>query len=431
MIEHPTKRELDEYRRRVIPPAQFLSVHRHVIACPHCAAQCNSTQQLGRDLVHLHEALVSEPAGTPYHLSPAEMVACARGALDEIDLEIAESHLGICSACLNEVQRHRAEIERSETPQVYPSTVETRRRFVTWPWRAAAAVLGVSLLILFAFWLLQTRPAKHKDQAAQQANPSSTHSPSAQVQNRPEGSPAEAVVPNTQFAVVLDDGDSKVTMDSHGTLAGLEQLSPHIQLRIKAALQASKLEQPAILAQLNSQPGTLLGESGNGLPFRLLSPLGQVVRSQQPTFRWQTVPGAQSYKIFVTDADLNEVATSPALNATEWRITQPLKRGGIYSWQVTALRNGVAISSPVLPAPQAKFRILDRSTLDMMEQAERAEPHSHLTRGVLYAEAGMLDKAEEELHLLVRQNPRADIAHKLLRSVQAMRADHASSSGRG
>jgi len=173
------------------------------------------------------------------------------------------------------------------------------------------------------------------------------------------------------------------------------------------------------------------GKGRNGLPFRLLSPLGQVVRSQQPTFRWQTVPGAQSYKIFVTDADLNEVATSPALNATEWRITQPLKRGGIYSWQVTALRNGVAISSPVLPAPQAKFRILDRSTLDMMEQAERAEPHSHLTRGVLYAEAGMLDKAEEELQLLVRQNPRADIAHKLLRSVQAMRADHASSSGRG
>jgi hypothetical protein len=159
--------------------------------------------------------------------------------------------------------------------------------------------------------------------------------------------------------------------------------------------------------------------------------LGQVVRSEQPNFRWQALPGAQSYKVTVTDADLNEVATSPGLNTTEWRITRPLKPGGIYSWQVTALKNGVGVTSPVLPAPQAKFKILDRSMLDMIQQAERTEPRSHLTRGVLYAEAGLLDEAEQELRLLVRQNPRADIANKLLHSLQAMRAAHTSSPGRG
>jgi hypothetical protein len=219
-------------------------------------------------------------------------------------------------------------------------------------------------------------------------------------------------------------------MDNEGKLTGLDQLPALIQQKVKAALQAGKLKAPPALAQLNSQPSTLLSESGNGLPFRLLSPLGQIVRSQQPTFRWQELPGAQSYKITVTDADLNEVATSPTLNATEWRITEPLERGAIYSWQVSALKNGVTVTSPVLPAPQAKFKILDHSTLEMIEQAEHAEPLSHLTRGVLYADAGLLDKAEEELRLLVRQNPQADLASKLLQSVHSTRAAQTSSSGR-
>jgi len=184
------------------------------------------------------------------------------------------------------------------------------------------------------------------------------------------------------------------------------------------------------LAQLTGRPSALLSESGNGLPFRLLGPLGQVVRSDRPTFRWRALQGAQSYKVVVTDADLNEVAISPPLNTTEWRISQPLKHGDIYSWQVTALKDAVPITSPVLPAPQAKFKVIDRSTSEILQQAKRAYPGSHLTLGVLYADAGLLDEAERELRLLVRHNPRADIARTLLRSVQAMRAAQTFSSGR-
>jgi hypothetical protein len=411
MTEHPTKRELDEYCRRVLAPASFLSVHRHVITCASCAAQCNSPQQLNRDLVQLQEALVSDPDGTPYHLSAPEVVAYARGVLDEIDLEIAKSHLGVCSTCSSEVQRH-ADVGRIEAAR----SKQSRPPFVTWSWRVAAAVLGVAVLALLTLWLLRPKPAEHKDQAAQVQNPGT-----------PKDLPAEAdkpkdAAPNNQFTIVLNDGSSQVTIDSQGTLAGLEQLPARSQQKIKAALQSGKLEQPAALGQLNSGPSTLLSESGDGLPFRLLNPLGQVVRSQQPTFRWRLLPGAQSYKVIVTDADLNEVAISPLLNATEWKITQRLKPAGIYSWQVTALKNGVAVTSPVLPAPQAKFKILDRSTLEMLQQAERAYPRSHLARGVLYSEAGLLEDSEQELRLLVRKNPHADIARKLLHSIRSMRA---------
>jgi len=112
------------------------------------------------------------------------------------------------------------------------------------------------------------------------------------------------------------------------------------------------------------------------------------------------------------------------LNTTEWTIAAPLKAGRIYSWQVTAIKDGVEITSPVLPAPQAKFKVLDRATAELLLKAERAYPDSHLTLGVLYAGAGLLDEAEQQLRLFISNNPNAGIGQKLLQNVTAMRAAH-------
>ena len=128
--------------------------------------------------------------------------------------------------------------------------------------------------------------------------------------------------------------------------------------------------------------------------------------------------------MIVTDADLNEIAASPALHTTEWLISKPLKAGNVYSWQVTATKDGAKITSPVLPAPQAKFKVLDRATAEVLLKAERAYPESHLTLGVLYAEAGLLDDAEQQIRLFISNNPRNDIAQKLLQNVTAMRTAH-------
>ncbi|HSL53071.1 MAG TPA: tetratricopeptide repeat protein [Pyrinomonadaceae bacterium] len=405
MIEHPTKRELDGYRSRVLAPADFLSVHRHVSTCARCAVQCDSPADYARDVEDLHAALLEVPDDTPYHLSEAEVTAYARGTSNEIDLEIAESHLSVCETCLAEVQRHAPREVKTFKPRGLP--------FLN-AWRVAAAVACGIIVIVLAIWLLRSKPVAPQEQVFNPANTSSPQSsPAAEAQPSRE--------PDAELALVLNDGNRKVTVDKQGTLAGLERLPVPIQQRVRAALQAGKLEPSPALAQLASAPSTLLGESGNGLPFRLVGPVGEVVRSQQPTLRWRALAGAQSYTVTVTDADLNVVATSPPLNTTEWRISKPLKEGGIYSWQVTALKDGLKITSPVLPAPQAKFKVIDRSTAEMLQQARRAYPDSHLTLAVLYAEAGLVDEAEQELRAVVRDNPRAGIAQKLLRQVQAMR----------
>ena len=399
MMEHPTKRELDEYRSRVLAPAAFNSVHRHVATCPSCTAKCDLPDDLARDLENLHAALLQEE--TPYHLSAAEVAAYAHGTANEIDLEIADSHLSDCATCLTEVQRYApAEVK----------TFKPRRWSFMNAWRVATAVACGIIVIVLAIWLLRSKPAQRQEQVS---NPVNTSTPAPEVQPSPE------VVP--EFTLVLNDGNRKVTVDKHGTLAGLERLPSSVQQKVRAALQAGRLEQPSALAQLATRPSTLLGKSKTGLPFQLIGPVGEVVRSDQPTFRWQALEGAQSYTVSVTDADLNEVATSPPLSTTQWQISNPLKPGGIYSWQVTALKDSVKITSPVLPAPQAKFKVIDRSTAEMLQQTQRTYPDSHLTLAVLYAEAGLVDEAERELRVLVRDNPQASIAQKLLRQVQAMR----------
>jgi hypothetical protein len=375
-----------------------------------CAAQCSAPAYAARDLAYLREAFIPENGDTPYHLSAVEAVAYAKGTLNEIDTEIAASHLEGCEVCVGEVKRHSI------------ATRPARRFGFGWqPLRVAAVVLVAAALVLLVVWLLRTRPAARDNQIAGPANSSTPQSSPIEF-SKTAPSPAEVPAPEVEFALVLEDAGHKVTLDNKGELDGLDGLPVYIQQKLAAALHNGKVQESPVLAQVQSEASTLLGSSSPGLPFRLVGPLGEVLRTQQPTFRWRELAGAQSYKVTVTDADLNEVATSPELHTTEWRVTKRLPFGGLYSWQVTALKDGVAVTSPTLPAPQAKFKIVESSTLKTLQQAERAYPRSNLALGVLYAEAGLLDAAEQQLRALVRNNPRVPAAQKLLQSVQALRA---------
>jgi hypothetical protein len=88
---------------------------------------------------------------------------------------------------------------------------------------------------------------------------------------------------------------------------------------------------------------------------------------------------------------------------------------------VKALKDGQEITSPRPPAPQAKFRVLDQTKANELENARRAHPSSHLTLGLLYADAGLLREAEQEFRQLQKANPNSELARNLLRQVQSLR----------
>ena len=81
-----------------------------------------------------------------------------------------------------------------------------------------------------------------------------------------------------------------------------------------------------------------MGASGEGVPFALIGPVGAVVRSSRPNFRWRSLSGASNYVVRVFDLNFREIANSRPQSGTEWKATAPLLRGSVYIWQVTAIK---------------------------------------------------------------------------------------------
>jgi hypothetical protein len=130
-----------------------------------------------------------------------------------------------------------------------------------------------------------------------------------------------------------------------------------------------------------------------------------------------------SYKVIITDlrANYKVAADSPDLPNTEWRVDRPLARGRVYTWQVTARTNGEPVKAPPRDAPEARFGVLEMEKVDELAQARRDYAGRHLTLGLLYAHAGLLDDAERELQALIAANPESPMAKNLMREVRAKR----------
>ena len=194
-----------------------------------------------------------------------------------------------------------------------------------------------------------------------------------------------------------------------------------------------KLQTPSGLAALIGKPRTLLGndkgnaidsiysDGGAGRHFVLLMPVGTFVEDTRPTFRWQPLPGATTYKITVFDAALNEVVASTELPGTDWKSSVGLERGKVYLWQVAATRNGEQVVAPAPPAPEAKFEILDLSQANGLERLKREQPDAHFALGRAYANAGVLDKAEREFRFVSDSDANYVLARKFIRDLKALR----------
>jgi hypothetical protein len=186
-------------------------------------------------------------------------------------------------------------------------------------------------------------------------------------------------------------------------------------------LQTQRVEAPALLASVSGGAETLRGGGGQGVSFPVLSPVGTAVITDRPTFRWRPLSGASSYVVSVYDRNFRKVAASAPQAGTEWTVARPLTRGQVYSWHVSASREGQELTSPEQPAPEAKFVVLDAARAEELARARRVYKGSHLTMGTLYARAGLLDEAERELQSALSENPGSKVALRLLLSVQALR----------
>jgi len=439
MNEHFSEHLIERYQRQTLSPAELLQADDHLAGCEKCRLRLSDKP---REVSTANSLRVELAATEMTHLAYECLAAYVDGELNPIDREIADSHLELCAHCNAEVKELRAFATRMATypvkeyaPVVPPSPAE--KALGMWEgvrafWRSNALALpfrlvSLGLIIALLFWAATLRSQNSRlqmaldqqqqeieklKQAYQAANASVTELQNQLAQLKSSGPFSSSIV------VALNDGAGQVTLDKDGNVAGV---APLFQYLIKQTLTAQQIETPRILAELIGRSSVLQGPADEGHPFALFSPVGVVEMSDRPTFRWHALGGANSYVVKIYDADFNEVAASPQLSETSWTVTRPLARGRIYSWQVTARVGDKGVVSPVKPAPEARFMILDQARVNKLAIAKGAAADSHLTLGILYAQAGLLDDAERELQALLRANPQSAVARNLLDSLRAKR----------
>jgi len=193
----------------------------------------------------------------------------------------------------------------------------------------------------------------------------------------------------------------------------LDALPSAEQEQVRAALQAGFAEPPAFLAELRGEPEALMG-TPEAPSFRLTAPLGTVVASDRPAFRWEPLAGARAYRVLVVDAELRPLLSSPQLSQPSWTADQGLPRGRVYAWQVTALRGEESVTAPAPPAPPARFRVLDQPTADLLQRTAREHPDAHLVLGLLSTRAGLIEEARQQLSAVSSDDPHFEVARRTL-----------------
>lgn len=441
MNEHLSVPLIERYRERALLPAELLAADDHLAGCEACRQRLDDDQRVQAAGRSLRRDLTVTGFT---HVNYEELVSYVEGSLDQIDREIVDSHLKLCEQCFGELDGLRtfatemaAYPAREYGPRKPWSVGEKLLRFgknlrerAERLWRSPAvwlpvaaglglviALMGVGVLIARNSQLQTALDAERREneklkQDYQAANASITELENQLAQLK------STELPPSRNVMTLNDGSGQVTLNEEGNLAGVPQAYEEI---VKQTLTSQQIRTPEMLAELIGKSGVLMGPADPGHPIPLLGPVGTVVMKDRPVFHWRALDGAEGYVVKVYDADFNEVAASPQLTQTAWTATRSLQRGRTYSWQVMARTGGKEIFSPVKPAPDAKFMVLNQKKASELVQAKSAGGNSHLTLGILYAQAGLLDDAEREFQALLRANPQSALVQKLLRGVREKR----------
>lgn len=446
LVEHLTQQELEDYCRQQLRVAELLSVSDHLGKCEACrrrvegALNGDAAFLALRSTVFGEAAEISSPHLVRAHLTAEQTCSYIDRNLSGEELQIVADHLTSCEQCalaVDDLSAFRNQVapslEREYRPAPVPSPTEGwwHRTFAALPalfrrspGPAFGAVMAI-LLLAVTGWLIWRMPRESEPKQEIVASPAPPSQSSPTLQSAPPSQSEPVPVPSqpaqAPLVAQLNDGEGQLTLDQEGQLSGADDLPPAYQSMLKQALATRRIERSSQLRGITRPTSPLMSADKQGNEFSVIEPVGKVLMTHRPTFRWSPMEGATGYVVEVFDSEFNLLAASPQLTGRSWAAPQKLAPGQVYAWQVKAIKDGQEFTSPRPPAPQARFRILAQAKANELAKARRSYRSSHLALGLLYAEAGLLDEAERELRLLRQVNPDSEIARSLLRQVQALR----------
>jgi hypothetical protein len=427
---HLTKHQIEGYGCRALSPVELLSVTEHLGLCGACRQQVQKALDGDAAYLALRSELFREAEFTSSlagrtHLTLEQIAGLVDAILAGEELQTVKDHLTCCQQCemaVDDLRAFKDQVVLEGEDRLVPMNVAAEKgwhRLIAtlasvWPKPLVFGTALAALLFIGASWLawqaILMKGTNSTMTTTSPMPPVSTSQESIQ-----EGAPAAVIAR-------LNDGDGHVILDKEGMLSGIDHLPPDYRQMVKSALVSQELERSPLLAGL-IEPGSIPrgGSNESGDKFSVIEPVGMVTLSNSPTYRWSQLDGATAYVVEIYDEEFDLVATSPQITNRQWRAPQSLKRGRTYAWQVKAIKDGQELFSPQPSAPQAKFRILDAARAKELARARRAYASSHLTMGLLYIQAGLLDEAEQEFRELQRANPDSPVAGRLLKRALAQK----------
>ncbi len=425
LIEHLTQKQVDDYCRQQLSVAELLSVSDHLGECEICRGLIERAMNGDAAFFALRSEAFGEAAEMPSlrlaraHLTAEQAAGYVDRNLTGEELHTITDHLTHCEQCalavadLNDFKNQMApSLDREYYPASVPSPAESWRHrmvaslsaaFRRSPRLAFGAALTALLLAVTGWLIWRTQQGEPKQETVNLPAP-----------------PQPAPAPQPALMVAqLKDGEGQLTLDEEGKLTGADDLPIEYQSMLKDALTGRRIERSSQLKGLSRPPSSLMSGDKQRNELFVIEPVGKVLMTDRPTFRWSPMEGA-TFVVEIYDSRFNLVDTSPQLTEHSWA-SAALARGKVYAWQVKATKDGQEFTSPRPPAPQARFRILDQAKASELARAKRDYSSSHLALGLLYAEAGLLKEAEQELRALQKANPDSKIARNLLSQIQALR----------
>ena len=412
-LEHLSETQLTRYRERSLDPQELLAVDRHLASCDLC-----------------HERLTRIPGGAsilfesddqPFHLDYEQhLEPYVDGKANDIDREIVDSHVAICSKCATDLE----ELLEFKQQQPVAAIVDTSSRRRQWfsqlrwsPAWATAAVIAAVFGLSGAVFLWTRYPAPGAIQQDRTVSPAETEH---KAQNTPSPE-TDSFSLREEPLLVLNDASCQFRLYKDGRLEAPQELPADLKESIERALVTHRLGASPALKGWATGAGKLRSGFSTASTFAPLEPVGVVIETDRPTFRWRSLEGAQHYIVTVFDAKLRQVASSGPVTQSEWTVPNALQRGVTYSWQITAVKDGETIVSPKPPLPEARFRVLDQHAVNAMATLRLSVGTSHLAMGVFYWKHGLLADAEREFQALANANPDSSVVKELLASIKSLR----------
>jgi anti-sigma factor RsiW len=413
---HLTEEQIHGFR--LLDADTLFAVENHLASCQQCRNRLAEIENK-KDRSATVDSYLQQ--SEPDHLLFEQLQAYIDDEMDETDQEIIESHLSLCSQCREDVADLQKTSLELTSRQIKKPSFGNQVLFL---WRSpqySAAFKAVSLAAAAAFVALlaglifraSTNDYQEKLNEAQQQN-QKLQEKVRELEIRNKNLQQRATQTNSKpLLLSLLDGKERIEMDQTGNIYGTGSYPKEYRDRIQEVIAKGQLQNPGWLNDLGSSSATRGETNPDKKHFAVLAPVGIVVESDRPTFQWSAQKDALKYHVKIYDGRFQLVAESPELETLNWVASKSLERGKFYTWKVDAITKTETISAPVLPAPEAKFKILEEEKLKELEQIRALAPDSHLLKAVAYTEAGLVEEAAKELEELRKANPDSLFVKKL------------------